>query len=81
MPQMTRDALLDAARRYQHPGVSADQAIVLAFAELAGAPLDPWSLDDAAVVCRAETLILDGLGVADAVATAREELATWSQPT
>lgn len=80
MPQLTREALLDAARQFEKPGITPDQAIVLAFAELAGTPLDPWNLDDAAVVCRAETLIHDGLGVRDAIATARKELATWNQP-
>jgi hypothetical protein len=75
---ITRESLLAAAREELRPGLRPEQAIVIAYARLAGSPLDPFGFDDAAVILRAERLLLDGLGVTDAVATAREELVTWS---
>ena len=71
MTEITRDELLAAARRHQRPGISSRQAFALAYAELVGSPLDPWSFDDAAVILRAESLMIEGLDVATAVETAR----------
>jgi hypothetical protein len=75
---ITRDTLLVAARKHLGPGMTRQQAVVVAYAELVGEALDPWAFDDAAIILRAEALLLEGLTVVDAVATAREELATWS---
>ncbi len=75
---VTRHALLAAARRALRPGINDHQAVVIGYAELTGEPLDPWAFDDAAVVLRAERLLLDGLPVDEALRTAREEHATWN---
>ena len=46
----TTEALLEVARRHHRPGINADVALILGYAELAGAPLDPYGFDDAAVI-------------------------------
>jgi hypothetical protein len=51
------------------------QALVIACSEHDGVSLDPYRPDDAAVICRAETLALQGTPVRAAIQTAREELA------
>ena len=79
MAEIARDELVLAARRHRRPGISVRQAFVLAYAELTDAPLDPWSFDDAAVILRAETLLIEGLDVVTAVATARAEFATFAE--
>jgi hypothetical protein len=75
---VTPESLLAAARRHLRPGISADQALVLAFAELTESPLDPWSFDDAAVLLRAERLLIEGVRVSDALDTARTEKASFA---
>lgn len=75
---MSREALRAAAHRHRRPGISSHMAIVLAFAELSGEPLDPVGFDDAAVLLRAERLVLDDVPVSEALEAARTELATWS---
>ncbi len=52
---------------------------MLAAAELSGSPLDVWDFDDAAVVLRAEALVVDGLAASAALEAARAELATWAE--
>lgn len=74
---VTRAALLEAARTEVRQGLGSEAAVVVAWSRLTGEPLDPYGFDDAAVILRAERLIVDGLGVADAVAAARAELVTW----
>ena len=77
---ITVDALRQAARRVLAPGISREQAIVIAWSELAGDPLSPWLLDDAAIILRAERLLIEGIKVDAAVATARAELIAWVEP-
>lgn len=78
------DQLAAVARR-QHAqlahlgGISAEACVVLAAAELSGCPLDVWDFDDAAVVLRAEALVVDGLAASEALVAARAELATWAE--
>ena len=60
-------------------GISPEACFVLAVAELAGEPLDVFLFDDAALVCRAERLVMDGLAASVALATAREERVTWAR--
>lgn len=78
---MTRQQLLAAAREARTSGagywLSAEEAIVVGFAGLMGAPLHPFSWDDSAVILRARELLDEGLDVAEAVRTARDEAATW----
>jgi hypothetical protein len=74
---VTRKALLEAARSALGPGITASEAIIVGYSQLVGEPLDPFAFDDAAVIARAERLLAEGIGVEDAVATARAELATW----
>lgn len=78
MTQITREALVAAARRVLRPGISEHQAVVIGYAELVGVPLDPFAFDDAAIILRAERLLIDGVVVPEAVATARREMATWN---
>ena len=73
------EALLDAARRHRRPGINARVALVLAYAELEGNRLDPEAFDDAAVILRAERLLMDDVPVVLALATAREELVTFAE--
>lgn len=75
------DALLAAARQVLSShlsGISNEQAVVIGYSQLIRQPLDPELFDDSALILRAERLVLDGLNVAGAVATAREEFATWN---
>jgi hypothetical protein len=51
------------------------QALVVACSDRDGVPLDPYRPEDAAVICRAETLALTGTPIRVAIQTAREELA------
>lgn len=74
---VTREALIEAARAELRPGLSRRQAIVIGFSALLGERLDPERFDDAALILRAERLLLEGLSVVDAVATARAEAVTW----
>jgi hypothetical protein len=74
---VTRDELLEAARVALKPGVRPEEAVVLAYAKLVGEPLDPRGFDDAAILLRAVRLLDDEMSVAEAVATARREGATW----
>lgn len=77
-PRITREALLEAVKRaYEPPGITQLQALVLGYCEVTHQPLDPWLLDDAAIILRAETLLHEGLLVDEAVRTARHEHATW----
>jgi hypothetical protein len=78
--RVDREALRAAAHRHHRPGITAHQAIVLAYAELTGSPLNPNSFDDSAVLLRAERLVLDGVTVSEALTTARDEFITWSVP-
>lgn len=73
-----REALREAARRLMQPGITPEHAVVIAYSDLAGKPLDPWAFDDAAIILRAERLLIEGLLVADAVETARAEFVTWN---
>jgi hypothetical protein len=75
---VTRESLREAARRALRPGLSAHQAVVVGYAQLVGEPLDPFAFDDAAVILRAERLLLEGLSAPDAVRAARDELVTWA---
>ena len=75
-----REALKAAAHRHYKPGISGRQAILLAFTELRGTPLDPDIFDDAAILARAERLLLEDLSLSEALGTARRELVTWSVP-
>lgn len=77
---VSREALRVAAHRHRRHGISSHMAIVLAFAELSGDPLDPWVFDDAALLLRAERLVLDDVPVSEALEVARMEFATWSVP-
>lgn len=76
-PQVDREELRVAARRHYRPGISPHQAILLGYAELIAAPLDPERFDDSAILLRAERLVLEDVPVGEALATARRELATW----
>src|SRR6185503_8978250 len=60
--------------RYRH-AVTDMQALILIAAGRDGAPLDPSVFEDAAVICRGETLALAGTPIRDAIHTARKELA------
>jgi hypothetical protein len=71
------DATRRALQRFPS-GIIEEQAAVMALADLQGSPLDPYSFDDAALLLRAERLLHDGLSVAHALGTAREELATFA---
>lgn len=75
-----REELRAAAHRHYQPGISKRQAIVLGYAELTGQPLDPFGFDDAAILLRAERLVLDGVGLGQALAVARAESVTWGVP-
>lgn len=75
---ITRERLLAAAREEIRPGLRPEQAIVVAYSKLADDPLDPFGFDAAAVILRAERLVLEGVGLADAVGTVRKERATWT---
>jgi hypothetical protein len=75
---VTREALLVAAREALGPGLAADLAVVVGYSRLIGEPLDPHRYDDAALLLRARRLLDEGLSVAEALETARAELATWS---
>lgn len=75
---ITVEALVEVARRHRRAGVTDEVAIVLAYAELEGQPLDAERFDDAAIVLRAERLLLDEVPIADALTTARAELVTFS---
>ncbi len=80
----TRDEVCAVARRHhvalrEIGGVSPELCVVLAVAELGDAPLDPFDFDDAAIVVRAETLVIDGMAASEALATARAECATWAE--
>lgn len=75
---ISKEALLAAAQRALGPGITREQAVIIGYAELSGEPLDPWLLDDAAVILRAERLLIEGLLAAEAIATARREHATWT---
>jgi hypothetical protein len=70
--------VLAAARRAMRPGISAEQAVLIGYAEVAGEPIHPSAFDDAAVLLRAECLLDDGVRVEKALRTARAELVTWS---
>jgi hypothetical protein len=65
--------LLTAAERHRRAGISTDQALILAAAEVALSPLDPHDPDDAAVILRAEQLLPDK-GLRGAIEGARLEL-------
>ena len=75
--EQIHDATLRVVERFPS-GITAEQAAVLALADLEDSPLDPYSFDDAAVLLRAERLVIDGVGVEDALVTALRELATWN---
>jgi hypothetical protein len=75
-----REALRLAAHRHHRKGISKHQAILLGYAELVGAPLNPYGFDDAAILLRAERLLHEDLGLSEALSTARRELVTWSLP-
>jgi hypothetical protein len=49
------------------------QALVIACSEHDGVSLDPYRPDDAAMICRAETLALSGTPIRAAIQIAREE--------
>ena len=74
---VTQEALLEAARRHRRPGITPHIARVLAYAELLGYPLDPQTFDHAAVVLRAERLLLDDVPLAEALRTACDEFVTF----
>jgi len=75
-----REALRQAAHRHRRQGISNRQALILAYAELIGAALDPYAFDDAAILIRAERLLLEDLGLSEALNSARLELVTWGVP-
>lgn len=82
MSEITRDAVVHEARRllghFEHR-ITPDQAILMAAAELLGAPLDPFAFHAAAVLLRAERLFIEDVPIDEALATARRELlATFS---
>ena len=58
-------------------GITPEQAVIFACAELSGSPLDPFGFDDAAILLRAERLVVDGLAASEALSTAQSELVTW----
>jgi hypothetical protein len=66
------------AKELVGPGINGRVALIVAFSELEGSPLDPEGFDSSAVILRAETLMLDCVELEDAVKTAREEFATWA---
>jgi hypothetical protein len=72
--KLTREALLAAARRHLRPGITPQVALVLGYAEVGGQPLDPENFDDAAVILRAERLVLDDVPVELALSTALKEI-------
>ena len=73
-----RDTIRDLVRQHLQPGITPEQSLILAVAEHGGQPLDAWSFDDAAVLLRAETLLREDVSLTDALATAREERATFA---
>ena len=80
----TREQLTRLARRHYtrlatQGGITPEECVVLAAAELAGAPLDPFVFDDAALLHRAERLVIDGFAASDALTTARAEQASWAE--
>jgi hypothetical protein len=84
--RFTRDEVRALARRHhdvlaQLGGISPEACVVLAVAELREEPLDVFAFDDAAIVLRAERLVLDGMSAGEALATARTEHTTWSRET
>jgi hypothetical protein len=84
MSAITSEALAAAAQRAReraqadHAGLTAEQACVIGYSELTGEPLNPYAFDDAAVILRAERLVLDGLLLEVALGTARRELVTFN---
>ena len=78
--QFDREALREAAHRHHRKGISQHQAVVLGYAELVGTPLDPEAFDDAAILLRAERLLLEDVGLSEALGTARRERVTFSLP-
>jgi hypothetical protein len=77
---ITPEMLATAARLLLRPGISKVQAVVLAFAELDGRPLDPERFDDSAMILRCERLLDDGVGIEQALRTAHAEHITWAAP-
>jgi hypothetical protein len=73
---ISRDALTAAARGELRPGINPRIAVLIAYSGLAGNRLDPGTFDDAAILLRAETLLLEDLSIADALADALAEHAT-----
>ena len=76
----SQQQLLEATERVlaTYPqGITPEQAVILACAELSSSPLDPFGFDDAAVLLRAELLVVEGLVASEALRTARREMATW----
>jgi hypothetical protein len=57
--------------RLLRPGISPEVACIVAYADLTGAPLDPYDFNDSAVICRAELLVLDGVPIGIAIEAAR----------
>ena len=78
--EITREELKAAAREFALPGVPLPVAFVLAYATLAGEPLDIEAFDDSAVVARARRLVEDGVGLSEALRTAHAERVTWRIP-
>jgi hypothetical protein len=74
---VTREALLAAARAELRPGLTRMQAVIVGYSGLIGARLDPSGFDDSAVILRAERLLEEGLSVVDAVEAASREGVTW----
>ena len=74
--KVSREALLVAARRHQRPGISDRVALVLGYTDLVGYPLDPEAFDDAAVLLRAERLLMDDVPLREALRTACTECVT-----
>jgi len=70
--------LANAARARIQAGISREQALILGYADLTSQPLDPWLPDEAAILLRAERLLIDGVHIADALDTARREAATFA---
>lgn len=63
------------AQQYLVPGIRPEEALVIAYADLDGQPLDPEVFDDAALILCAGRRVLDGDNLGDAIAYARQELA------
>ena len=69
-----RAAVRRRAAELIRPGINRHCALILAYAELAGDPLDPYDRDDAAVILSAERLLLDGLPLPASIGAARAEM-------